>query len=266
MKINDIGYRFVHKNGFCINRPSGSGDFLLLFPSGGASFRIGEQQIPSALGTFMFYAKGTPQYYAVTGERFSNDWMHLELSPLEVDRLKALGLRFDTLTPCGDVTFFSQLIWDMSREWYSANPCKETTLELYFQLLTVKLSERIRMHDSMIVSPHYEAFSALRARIYGQPCDDWNVCIMARELMLSESYFQHLYKQFFGVSVISDVIRSRIQQAKYRLEGSNLPISCIAAECGYKNEVHFMRQFKATLGVTPGAYRKQVRNINQMEK
>ncbi|HCL04174.1 MAG TPA: AraC family transcriptional regulator, partial [Lachnoclostridium phytofermentans] len=44
--------------------------------------------------------------------------------------------------------------------------------------------------------------------------------------------------------------------AKDLLSKTNMPIKEVANECGYKNEVHFMRQFKSIVGVTPSEYRK----------
>ena len=70
------------------------------------------------------------------------------------------------------------------------------------------------------------------------------------------SGFQHLYKRLFGVSVMSDVIKGRLDRAKRLLSSTNLTVREIGERCGYSNEFNFMRQFKDYVGKTPTEYRK----------
>ena len=74
---------------------------------------------------------------------------------------------------------------------------------------------------------------------------------------MSRSYFQHIYREIFGVSCISDVINGKIEKAKVILSETSCTVSQAAAMCGYDNEEHFMRQFKKLVGVTPTVYRKK---------
>ena len=78
---------------------------------------------------------------------------------------------------------------------------------------------------------------------------------MAERLNLSESRFYALYKSIFGISPTADIINARIYSAKNMLQFSNDKIEKIAAELGYKNTTHFIRQFKSSTGVTPSKYR-----------
>ncbi|MHA2856026.1 helix-turn-helix domain-containing protein [Paenibacillus lautus] len=72
---------------------------------------------------------------------------------------------------------------------------------------------------------------------------------------MSRSYFQHKYKQIFGISVINDIILNRLGYASYLLKNTSYAISHISGICGYENDVHFMRQFKKYVGLTPSEYR-----------
>ena len=100
--------------------------------------------------------------------------------------------------------------------------------------------------------------SILRSQIYNMPYNDWNIEGLAHQLTMSKSYFQHLYKEIFGISVMNDVIQSRIEHSKYLLSTTDISITQIAQMCGYKCDLHFMRQFKTRMQMTPSEYRKHI--------
>lgn len=82
------------------------------------------------------------------------------------------------------------------------------------------------------------------------------VDMLADEVGMSRSGFQHLYKKMFGVSIMQDIIRGRIERSKRLLVSTDLTVAEIAERCGYGSAFAFMRQFKEKCGVTPTEYRK----------
>ena len=80
---------------------------------------------------------------------------------------------------------------------------------------------------------------------------------MADAMLLSQGYFQRLYKKEFGVSAMSDVIAARIVYAQQLLRESHASVQKIAERCGYENEIYFMQQFKKETGLTPTQYRRK---------
>jgi AraC-like DNA-binding protein len=56
---------------------------------------------------------------------------------------------------------------------------------------------------------------------------------------------------------MTEVINAKLEQAKLLLTSTELPISAVAAETGYNEVYHFIRQFKKSTGMTPGAFRKK---------
>ena len=115
----------------------------------------------------------------------------------------------------------------------------------------------IRETVRQTADPYYSALVELREKIYRNPQKKWNVDLMAADVNMSRSYFQHIYKEIFGVSCMSDVISGKIEKAKEILSETACTVSQVAAMCGYDNEEHFMRQFKKIVGVTPTTYRKK---------
>ena len=200
MNINNVGYKFTHGKDFRINRPGGSGDYAILFLRTSAIFTLGGVDTEAEAGAFILYKKGTPQFFGAKEEKFINDWIHFELDEAEEQEIMDLGIPFDIPVHLGDISYFSEIIKSMHREKYSANILKETTLELYFKIMLVKLSEILNYGPSHIGNRYYKELSALRTRIYNEPEKEWNVAEMAEQAALSASYFQHLYKSFFGIS------------------------------------------------------------------
>ncbi|MDD6269492.1 MAG: substrate-binding domain-containing protein [Oscillospiraceae bacterium] len=97
----------------------------------------------------------------------------------------------------------------------------------------------------------------LRRNITAEPQKQWNIDDMARDIGISRSHLQRLYKQFFSVSIKDDVITARIKKAMQLLSNTNMRIQEIAVLCGYNNDNHLMRQFKEKTGKTALQYRKE---------
>ena len=83
------------------------------------------------------------------------------------------------------------------------------------KLFFLKLGEKIHAVGKEKSDTYYDKLFILRSKIYNKPYQDWNVDGLAHQLAMSKSYFQHLYKNIFGVSVMNDVINSRIEHSKY---------------------------------------------------
>lgn len=255
MKINNIGYNHIHDADFQIHRPDGSGDYLLLLLKTPAIFNIHNQNYLTEADSFILYKKGTPQYYRAQGSYFSNDWLHFDMSEETLNVFSEYQIPFDTVIPLKNINDLSLFIKNISYEHYSSNPYREESATLYLKLLFMKLSEKLHAHPDETIGTYYERMSLIRSQIYNMPYYDWNVPDMAHQLAISKSYFQHMYKQIFGTGAMDDVIQSRIHHAKYLLSTTMLSVKEISTMCGYKNETHFMRQFKSCEGITPSQYR-----------
>ena len=115
-----------------------------------------------------------------------------------------------------------------------------------------------RISAASAYAPDYkEMLQKLRREITAEPQREWDIEQIAKEIGISRSHLQRLYKQFFSTSCMDDVITARISKAKSLLLHTDLRIHEIAMQCGYQNESHFMRQFKVKCGITAMQYRKQ---------
>lgn len=258
MQINNIGYNHCHDADFQIQRPEGSGDNLLLLLKTPAIFTLNGKDTVTEPNSFMLYRKDTPQFYRAYGAQFANDWFHFDISDNERGFFEALDIPFDRIMQIGNLNGLSLIIKNMCYENYSSNLYKTDSVELYMKLFFIKLSEKIHASGNDGSGSYYDKMSILRSQIYNMPYHEWNIEGLAHQLTMSKSYFQHLYKEIFGISVMNDVIQSRIEHSKYLLSTTDIPIIRIAEMCGYKCELHFMRQFKTRMQMTPSEYRKHI--------
>lgn len=78
----------------------------------------------------------------------------------------------------------------------------------------------------------------------------------ADQLGYNKNYLSNLVKKKTGYTFSSLVMRKRMQQAKFLIENSSLPIHQIIEQIGLQNKSHFYRQFKTEYGCLPNSLRE----------
>lgn len=258
MHISFMGINYTHSKTFSINRPSGSGDFLLLIFRTPAEIKLPDGLFKSDKYAFIFYQPGTIQHYYPTGDSFANDFVHFTCSEADFKFLKSLDIPFDTLIRLPDLKPLSAVFKMLYTEYLSGGQHRKETEEYLFKVLLLKLSELVSSGDNIRFSRYYDDMLKLRAEIYNHPGKKRTLAALAAQMGLSISHFQLLYKRFFHISCIADVIESKMVYAKTLLRSTDETVSEIAERLGYENDVHFMRQFKKLMGVTPSEFRKSL--------
>jgi len=80
---------------------------------------------------------------------------------------------------------------------------------------------------------------------------DW----LARQLGVSTSHLQHLFKNETGTTLLRYQQRIRIERARKLLEETNLSVKEIVSEVGGRDMSHFVRDFRKAQGLSPRCYR-----------
>lgn len=132
---------------------------------------------------------------------------------------------------------------------------KPSELEQSLQALLGNFEE-MRSITASRYATHKELLYKLRRDVMSQPQLEWNIPDISRELGISKSHLQRLYREFFSASIKDDIITARMNKAMQLLRHTDFKVQEIAEHCGYHNENHFMRQFKEKVGVTALQYRK----------
>jgi len=79
---------------------------------------------------------------------------------------------------------------------------------------------------------------------------------VARLFYLNKYYFSHCFKEVTGLSPKQYLTTVRLNHSINLLNGKELSVSEICAECGFSDINNFIRLFKLRFGKTPGEYRK----------
>ena len=77
---------------------------------------------------------------------------------------------------------------------------------------------------------------------------------------LHPTHLMRAFKQKTGMTLGDYVRRLKIAHACRQLRADGMPLAQIAAECGFADQSHFSRTFKAVMGLTPLQYRRLTSN------
>ena len=260
MKIARCGYNHNFSENFKVYRPYGSGDFVfLLMRSPGFVFLEGEKQIAPPNSVVLFN-RNTTHLFGAYRQNFIHDWVHFEADENELKWISELGLKFDTILGLSSGSELSSIIYQMFLEFHSSRKNADEEAHLLLRLLFLKLSDIYNATRETHYSPWYVELTNLRADILSKPQVDWKINDIAQNLSISPSYLHRLYKLYFNKTVKEDAKNAKLEHAKNLLFSTNFTVSAISEQCGYQNDVHFMRLFKENVGMTPTEYRNTQRN------
>lgn len=78
---------------------------------------------------------------------------------------------------------------------------------------------------------------------------------LAKFCNCSQSFLQHLFKQYYGVTVSAYLESLRMEKARLLLKNSALPVSQVALRVGYRDPNYFSTVFTKNHHLSPSAYR-----------
>ncbi|MFT4152648.1 AraC family transcriptional regulator [Parafilimonas sp.] len=87
-----------------------------------------------------------------------------------------------------------------------------------------------------------------------------SVDTLSRKAYLNRNDFFKWFKEQFGITPLEYINRERIKLAKHLLADPKNSISEVSYQCGFSDINYFVRLFKKTEGITPGAYKGCLHN------
>ena len=113
-----------------------------------------------------------------------------------------------------------------------------------------------------------QALSARTAPDYAALCEQYlrenfrsplRIGQLAASFDLSPDYLNRLFRQRTGETLTSALWKLRLEAAREELARTQAPIGWIAGETGFASESALDQRFRAVYGLTPGEYRRKVR-------
>ena len=187
------------------------------------------------------------------------NWIHAypEIEPL----LERYAIPLTTLFYPSNTGFISDIFRKMKLELLTQQAHCDAILDSYAIEFLVTLSRAINggLPPAMSSGDQSKLYR-IRGHILSHADRNWTVEEMAKMASISPSRFHAVYKSLFGSAPMQDVIRAKMDLAKTILLLESKPtLADVAERLGYKSTQHFILQFKAATGMTPGAYRRNNR-------
>lgn len=258
-EIGTLGYNHSHSKDFFIEYPDGIGCYLFLLIKTPANYKINGHHYDIKPNTFLIISPKTQLIYRAKNQPYTDDWCYFTISEKDRKFLDELGIPLDEPIQLENSEELSNIIHFITFEHFSAELYHKELEKQYINILFYKLSRIIKTniyHSSDLFASKNDKLIFLRSKIFSEPNFFENVDAMADFMSISRSGFQHLYKNTFGINVMTDVISGRVEFSKNLLASTSLTIAEVAAKTGYKSEFAYMRQFKEKTGLTPTEYRK----------
>lgn len=255
------GCNTSHQTPFCMNRPHGLPVHLLLILKKHTQIEINGTTIEAPPYSAILLKKNTPHRYYKTEGEYSNHWLHFDCSCEDektMDSFLPNAQLFSLKNPEIVTTYIHQLLWE---NIYTAEKYRARHVDSLLRILFQHLSTDFYDNTNVKYNPYLSKIQDLHIKMLSAPHMDYDIAKICNDIGISTSYFQYVYKDFFGISFRNSLIQLRIEHAKSLLRDSNITITEVAQRCGYTNEVHFYRQFKKNTGVTPNSYRKIIDSL-----
>ncbi|TLS51123.1 helix-turn-helix domain-containing protein [Paenibacillus antri] len=104
-----------------------------------------------------------------------------------------------------------------------------------------------------------EALVKLCARIQAEPERRWTTAELASTLGVGDSHVYRVFREAVGQSPASYIERVRVERACERLTRTDVSVTEVAFELGFKTSQHFATVFKRYTGLTPTQWRHHSR-------
>lgn len=156
----------------------------------------------------------------------------------------------------GDVEDMAVLKWE--DDLATSDPYVRRAAELEIQACVLRLARTSSAPADLGVQP--AVWRQAVAFILNHLDEDLSVERVAEAVGRHPSHAMRLFRQQTGFTLGEFIRRHRLARAKRLLIGTRLPVSAIVAAVGFGSERRFFEAFHASVGCSPGVYRRRMRS------
>lgn len=120
--------------------------------------------------------------------------------------------------------------------------------DIYADQRKLKLFEAVDSHNPASICAEY---------IHGHYTENITLGDLCSLVNLNRTSLNQKFKAHFGSTCMEYLLNYRLKIAQELLSNTNMKTREIAENCGFKYETYFIKQFRAKLGISPAAYRKE---------
>ena len=90
--------------------------------------------------------------------------------------------------------------------------------------------------------------------------DKIDLALLAAVTGVNKYYLSHSFSEEYGISPIQYLNKKRMEESKYLLSSTDLPLGRIVQMLGFSTPSYFAQMFRRAEGVTPSEYRNQCKS------
>ncbi|MCJ7751033.1 MAG: AraC family transcriptional regulator [Armatimonadetes bacterium] len=257
LTVTALGIHWVHEPGYTVDRPHGMGEYVLLrfytpmLVQTAAGFVHGEPN------DCLLYSPSFPQWFSGRNVGHADDFVHFD-GPEVPELIARYRVPLNTPFRCREVDFIPELIAALSRELHGRELFWQHSAGMLLESLLLRLGRLTNEGESSDITPadlaQADILRSIRRQVHERLQEPWTAASMARLSNLSVSRFSVLYRKFFEVSPIEDLIAARLARARVLLANTALSVGEAAEEAGFRNACYFSRLFRRRFGIAPRDY------------
>lgn len=252
MYLTDVGF-FPKAKAHYREREEGAEQYILVYcVDGKGTIEVNDKVYHlKKADAFCIPKDRSHRYYADEKEPWSILWVHfkgdsIQFYPLDECRV----VHVDSRQSENRITVFFKLLFRVLERNYTlgnfiyiAQILSLILAEIYYREKVEESTTRDR-HVTMVIRFMYR-------NLYR------NLTLeeISREVQLSKSYLNAIFKNQTGRSPVEFFIHMKMQEACKLLKSSNLYVYEVSSQLGYEDQYYFSRIFKKVVGVSPKDYR-----------
>ena len=159
----------------------------------------------------------------------------------------------------------TDLINKLIRICSGEDTAKDIFADLSLRELLIRIAQNQHLQHQANGSTHNSNNSRLHfvlQYIHDHLTERIEVDTLSRKAYLSRNIFFKWFKEQFGITPLEYITRQRIRLARDLLAREKYTIAQVSFQCGFTDVNYFVRTFKKSEGLTPGAYRDILRQLH----
>ena len=184
------------------------------------------------------------------------------------DEKSSWELHFDQYHFNND-TDVSGLIDKLIRICTSSDNAKNIYADLNLKELLIRILQSQHLHNEAEGAARNGNSSRLHfvlQYIHDHLTERIPVDTLSKKVYLSRNIFFRWFREQFGITPLEYITRERIKLARHLLADEKNTVGQVSMQCGFSDLNYFVRTFKKTEGLTPGAYREAIRYPKAAER